>query len=42
MEFGIYGFVRYLVWQGKYVHAAKALSRMRRGISGHALKEDKP
>lgn len=41
MEFGIYGFARHLVWQGKRVQAAKALSRIRRDISGHALKEDK-
>ena len=42
MEFGIYRFVRHRVWQGKHVQAAKALSGMRRGISGRALKEGKP
>jgi hypothetical protein len=41
MEFGIYGFGRHLVRQGKHVHVAKALSGMGRGFGGHALKEDK-
>jgi len=41
MEFGIYGFTRHLLRQGNHAHSAKALSNMRLGFGGHALKWDK-